>query len=104
MFSPPILPPLPFPFTQDVFGMSSYEKLRGDLIAFYNSLKKGCRENSLKRGCKEVSVGLFSQVTSVRTRGNSLKLSQDRFILDIRKYYFTKKSYQSVEQAAHGNG
>ena len=57
-------------------------RLSEDLIALFQYLKGTYSESG---------VGFFSLLTGDRMRGNSLKLCQGKFRLDIRKHYFTER-------------
>lgn len=49
------------------------------------------RSAFLRKGSEEGGDQLFSLVSSDGTCGNSSKLQQERFRLDIRKYFFSER-------------
>jgi len=64
-------------------------KLRADLLAVFQYLKGAYRKDG---------EGRFARVCSDRTRGNSSKLKEGRFRLDIRKKF--REGGETLEQVA----
>jgi len=56
------------------------KRLQGDLTAAFQYIKQACKKDGER---------LFTGACNERTRGNSFKLKEGRFRLDIRKKFFT---------------
>lgn len=65
-------------------------------LALHQNLKVHIKVHYLKGSCNEASVGLFSQVTSARMRGNRLKLCQGMFKIGIRENFFPERMVRQV--------
>ena len=65
--------------------------LRGELINGYKYLEGGCEEGR---------AGLFSMVSTDRTRGNVHKVNRRRFYLIIRNPFFTVRVGKALAQDA----
>lgn len=64
------------------FSSSDKRDLKGDLIASYSFLRRGCGKGSTE---------LTSLISTDGTHGNGSKLHQGTFILDVKKHFLTEK-------------
>jgi len=65
----------------DLFRLKK-RRLQGDFIVAFHFLKGAYKQEGER---------LFMRMDSDRTRGNGLKLRQERFRLDIRRNFFTQR-------------
>ena len=76
----------------DLFRLKK-RRLQGDFIVAFHFLKGAYKQEGER---------LFMRMDSDRTRGNGLKLRQERLKLDIMSKFFTQEGGDALEQDGQG--